>query len=171
MGFALPLQPGGTLEVARGSGVWRFVQAGAILAELAAPGVDGTTVTATGDGRPWTVSGTVIPLEMTLWDEVDGAGAAWCQGRTLRRGAAVQVAGVEPELTVHAHLLGHFGLDADDGPVTELRAKHRKGGLALRFELADRLDVAAFAPGIALVAAWRVLLELVPQAGTMAVGP
>lgn len=161
MAFALPLQPGGVLDVHPLGGGWRIAQGVETLGRLTASASEGTTIT-TPDGVMWTVSGSVVPLELTLWDERDGAGAAWCQGRTLRRGADVQVAGAELDLEVHQHLTGGLTITAADGDVAELAPKHTRDGLALRFTLAERIDVARYAPGIALVAAWRAAAELTP---------
>ncbi len=163
MAFTLPLRPGGALEVLPDAGRWRLHQGFEELGHLTASLEEGTSVTLAGERR-WTVSGSVLPLAMALWDEADGAGAAWCQERALRRGARVQVAGAASDLVVRRPPLGPARISAQDGEVARLHEAGRGSSeLRLRFALAERLDVASFAAGLVLVAAWRACVTLLPK--------
>jgi hypothetical protein len=171
--FAMALRPGGVVVVRPRHGSWQLVHAGEQLGTVTLSTQQGSAVT-TADGTVWTVSGSVVPADLTLWHEGSGAGVAWCAGGRVRRSATIDVAGLRDPLAYRARLLrGGGSLDTGDGPAARVSWSHESGRMGLSFDLAERPDIASFAPAIAIVAVWLIATDaLVPrQAGTWSAGP
>lgn len=110
----------------------------------------------------------MAPVDLTLWDEHSGHGAAWVEHRQLRRGPAVIVDGVEDELVFRPKLTGGGRLRLGDQAVASVVPRHDRDGLTLDISLAERLDLMPYAAGVATVAAWLVCVDLLLPRGARA---